>query len=270
MAQGADNADVVVGMYTPMAADYERIWAPLLRAYGLRLLDGLPLSGATRVLDLGCGVGVLLPDIAARAPGALVVGVDLTEGMLRRAGPGATVAVMDCTRLGFAEGSFDAIVSSFVVFHLPDPLGALKGVRAILRPGGAFALSVWGQRWDFPAGDAWGPILDAHGAGEDFAAEGPPDGEETVNAPEKLAGVLEGAGFTDVRAEASAWEQPWDLTAALDYGERMGSSRRRLATLEPAARRAVVEEVRAAVVAMPADALVQRYEVVIGSGTAPG
>jgi len=256
-------------MYAPMAEDYEAIWAPLLRAYGIRMLDALPLTGAARVLDLGCGVGTLLEDIRARAADAFVVGVDLTEAMLRRAGRDARVAVMDGTALGFADETFDVVVSCFVAFHFPDPRAALTGVRRVLRPAGAIALSVWGQRWDFPAADAWGPVLDAHGAGEDFAASGPPDGEDAVNAPGKLSGVLRDAGFTDVRAEASAWEQPWDLEGFLGWGERMGASRRRLATLPAPARRAVVEEVRARVAELPPGALVQRYEVVLGSGRVP-
>ena len=201
MPEGAENAEIVVGMYAAMAADYEEIWAPLLRAYGIRMLDDLPLEGAARVLDLGCGVGQLLPDIRARAADAFVVGIDLTEGMLRRAA-GSNVAVMDGTRLAFADASFDAVVSCFVVFHFPDPRAALEGVRRVLRPGGSLALAVWGQRWEFPAADAWEPVLDAHGAAADFAASGPPDGEEQVNAPEKLANVLAGAGFRDVRTES--------------------------------------------------------------------
>lgn len=267
MQEGAENAEIVVGMYAPMAADYEEIWAPLLRAYGIRMLDELPLEGAARVLDLGCGVGQLLPDIRARAADAFVVGIDLTEGMLRRAAR-SSVAVMDGTRLGFADGSFDAVVSCFVAFHFPDPRAALEGVRRVLRAGGSLALAVWGQRWDFPAADAWEPVLDAHGAAADFASSGPPDGEDQVNAPEKLANVLTGAGFRDVRTEASAWEQVWDLDGFMGWGERMGPSRRRLATLPVATRRAVSDEVRARVAAMPDGALVQRYEVVLGSGVA--
>src|SRR5881396_111612 len=68
--QGAANAEGVTAMYAPAAGDYGEIWAPLLRPYGLQLLDRLPLEEARRVLDLGCGVGRLLPDIAERARSA--------------------------------------------------------------------------------------------------------------------------------------------------------------------------------------------------------
>jgi SAM-dependent methyltransferase len=269
MAEGAENAGIVVGMYEPMAADYEEIWAPLLRAYGLRMLDALPLGSAHHVLDLGCGVGSLLPDIRERAPRAFVTGVDLTEGMLRRAPDGCTVAAMDGTRLAFAERSFDAVISCFVVFHFPDPKAALAGVHRVLRPGGSLALAVWGQRWDFPAADVWGEALDEHGAGPDFASSGPPDGEEQVNAPAKLANVLDAAGFAEVRTEALPWEREWDLEGFMRWGEGMGPSRRRLSTLPAQTRRSVVSQVRARVGALPAGSLVQRYEVVLGFGAVP-
>ena len=129
-------------------------------------------------------------------------------------------------------------------------------------------MAVWGQRWDFPAAEAWEPVLDAYGAAADFAASGPPDGEEQVNAPEKLANVLAGAGFRDVRTGSSAWEQAWDVDGFMGWGERMGPSRRRRATLPVATQRAVSDEVRARVATMPDGALVQRYEVVLGSGVA--
>jgi hypothetical protein len=41
---GATNAQTLTGIYAPMAPDYEEIWAPLLRPYGLRLLEMLPLE----------------------------------------------------------------------------------------------------------------------------------------------------------------------------------------------------------------------------------
>ena len=134
MGSGAANADTVRGLYTPIAPDYDELWAPLLRAFGLRLLVGVPLWSAERVLDLGCGVGKLLPDIAERAPGAVVVGCDLTEAMLRVA-PGRFPRVaMDCTRSAFAGETFDVVVSTFMLFHVPRPGDALVATRGSMRP----------------------------------------------------------------------------------------------------------------------------------------
>ena len=152
---GAANARALKGIYAPMAPDYEDIWAPLLHPYGRRLLDMLPLTRARRVLELGCGVGRLLPDIAGRAPDASVIGCDLVEEMLRRAPPGFSRAVVDGTRLPFAEASFDAMVSAFCIFHFPDPPAALHAARRAIAPRGSIALAVWGTGATFPAADAW-------------------------------------------------------------------------------------------------------------------
>jgi SAM-dependent methyltransferase len=260
---------VVVDMYTPIAPDYAQIWAPLLRPYGVRLLEALPLREASRVLDLGCGVGRLLPDIAARAPTAAVVGTDLTEGMLRQAPPGFARVVMDGTRPAFAHRSFDAIVSAFVVFHFPEPLPALKGIRRLLRPGGSMALAVWGTEKRFPALDAWNEELDAQGVPPDPAADGPPDGEDQVNSVRKMRSILRGAGFDRVHAESVTWEKPWDPDGFVAWRTRMGPSRRRLARLDEKARVDCIARARDHVARMRADDLVDHDEVILGIGRAP-
>jgi ubiquinone/menaquinone biosynthesis C-methylase UbiE len=126
MTEGAANVETVRGMYTPIASDYDEIWAPLLREFGLRLLERARLDGAERVLDLGCGVGTLLPDIAERVPDAVVTGCNLVEAMLRVAPARYPRVVMDATRWAFAPDAFDAVVSTFMLFHLPTPEAALS------------------------------------------------------------------------------------------------------------------------------------------------
>lgn len=269
MTEGAANADVVVSMYTPVAADYEEIWAPLLRPYGIRLLDELPLSDARHVLEVGCGVGRLLPDIAERAPRALVVGSDLTEAMLRAAPDEFPRAVMDGTRLGFADGVFDAVVSVFVLFHFPDPPGALQGLRRVLRPGGAVAIAVWGTGQVFPAQDSWSEELDKLEVPPDPAGEGPRDGEEQVNSPEKMRAILAEAGFEDVRAESAAWEQPWDVDGFVHWRTHLGPTRRRVELLDPERRAVVVARARDRVSELPPEDLIDHDEVVLSTARAP-
>lgn len=108
------------------------------------------IAGCRRVIDLGCGPGVLLGRIASWNPGTDFVGVDLSEGMLalanQRAGRPANVRFErgDMTRLeGFADGSVDGVISSVALHHLPDQAAldrCFESVARVLRPGGALCL----------------------------------------------------------------------------------------------------------------------------------
>ena len=267
---GAANARTLKEIYAPMAPDYEAIWAPLLRPYGLRLLEMLPLKRARRVIELGCGVGGLLPDIAGRAPDASVIGCDLVEEMLRRAPPGFLRTVADGTQLPFADASFDAMVSAFCIFHFPDPPAALRAVHRMIAPRGSIALAVWGTGAAFPAADAWGEALDRLGVPLDPVAAELVEGRELVDSTEKMGAALEDAGFENVRSESAEWRVQWTVEGFLDLRLRMGPSRRRLAQLDPERRAVVIAEARAGVVELGAAALMDLDEIVLASGRTPG
>ena len=98
------------------------------------------------VLDVGVGTGLELPmfDSTTR-----VVGIDLSEPMLRRAarriGAAALrhvtgLAVMDACRLAFADATFDVIVAPYVLTVLPQPEASLDEWARVLKPGGEIVL----------------------------------------------------------------------------------------------------------------------------------
>jgi SAM-dependent methyltransferase len=175
---------------------------------------------------------------------------------------------MDAMRLGFADDVFDAVVSSFALFHIPDPPGALAAVRNAMRRGAAIAIAVWGTGEDFPAMTAWDEESDRIGLPADPVDSGPGDDNEQVESPDKLKGVLERAGFVEVRAESAEWLLRWEFDEFLDWRRRMGSSRRRLAQLDPARREETFAKLANYVARMGSDALVHRGEVVLAFATA--
>ncbi|MGY1691960.1 class I SAM-dependent methyltransferase [Geodermatophilus sp. SYSU D01105] len=91
---------------------------------------------ARRVLDVGCAEGVLREAVP---PGPLVVGLDAAASMAR-AHP-APVVRADAAALPFADGSFDAVTALNVLYHLADPLPALREAHRVLRAGGTLLVS---------------------------------------------------------------------------------------------------------------------------------
>jgi 2-polyprenyl-3-methyl-5-hydroxy-6-metoxy-1,4-benzoquinol methylase len=112
------------------------------RSFGA-LLDRLervvPAKGA--LLDVGPNVGTCLA--LARERGWETCGIELNAAAARhcREARGLDVRTGGLGPGAFAEASFDAVVLADVIEHLRDPLDALRLVRALLRPGGAVALS---------------------------------------------------------------------------------------------------------------------------------
>ena len=117
--------------------------------YHRLLLRELP-EGAQRVLDVGCGAGALARRLAATVP--QVDGVDRSPEMVaaarRLSPPNCSFEVGDALTLDVAPGSYDAVVSSAVLHHLPLA-EALPRMAGWLRPGGVLA-AVALPRTDLP------------------------------------------------------------------------------------------------------------------------
>ena len=117
---------------------------PDYRRAGQDLLDALALAPEHRVLDLGCGTGLLTLPAAQRA--RFVVGIDLTEAMLERLRRRADAELLprvgliqgDVRFLPLVDGSFQRVVTSFMLLHLAweEKRQALREAARVLVPGG--------------------------------------------------------------------------------------------------------------------------------------
>jgi demethylmenaquinone methyltransferase/2-methoxy-6-polyprenyl-1,4-benzoquinol methylase len=107
----------------------------------------LPFSPA-RVLDVASGTAGVAIELARRSAGCNVVGLDLTEQMLRRgqrnvddAGLSTRIglAVGQAERLPFPDASFDAMTFTYLLRYVADPQATLHELARVVRPGGAVA-----------------------------------------------------------------------------------------------------------------------------------
>jgi phosphatidylethanolamine/phosphatidyl-N-methylethanolamine N-methyltransferase len=99
-----------------------------------------------RILEVGVGTGISLPDYSRRNR---IVGVDISEAMLEKARHRVTaiglahveaLEVMDAERLNFPDDSFDVVVAQYVVTAVPNPEAALDEFARVLKPGGEIIL----------------------------------------------------------------------------------------------------------------------------------
>jgi ubiquinone/menaquinone biosynthesis C-methylase UbiE len=101
--------------------------------------DALRTLGARRILDVGCGTGLLAARLGHELDGAQVVGYDFSHGMLRQAAghaPHVPWIQGDALRLPFRNVSFDAVVSTEAFHWFPDQAAAVAEFFRVLAPGG--------------------------------------------------------------------------------------------------------------------------------------
>jgi demethylmenaquinone methyltransferase / 2-methoxy-6-polyprenyl-1,4-benzoquinol methylase len=97
------------------------------------------LGPGETAVDVACGTGALTRELAALAPGALVLGVDFSWEMVWRGAASARAgrfAVADALRLPLADASADVLTIAFGLRNLPEPGRGLLEFRRVLRPGG--------------------------------------------------------------------------------------------------------------------------------------
>jgi ubiquinone/menaquinone biosynthesis C-methylase UbiE len=187
--------------WSERAGLYDRLTARITLKLAEPLLDAAGVAAGTRVLDLGCGPGVVCGLAIGR--GALPTGVDVSPGMLaeaRRRHPELAFVEADAVALPFEDGSFDACVGGFVLNHLPAPEAAAAELARVLAPGGVLALSLW----EPPALNRWLGVV-----GEALAEVGVPTPADLAGGPdayrfadqEEMIGLLLRAGLRDAGVE---------------------------------------------------------------------
>jgi SAM-dependent methyltransferase len=172
------------------AAHLEQVTLPLHGA----VLDAARVTPGTRLLDAGCGAGLLA--LLASLRGARVTALDASAALLavaRERLPAADVREGDLEALPFAEASFDAVTAVNSLFYAADMAAAMRELSRVARPGGRVVVTAWGppERCEFLAAllQAIGPLMPPPPPGA------PPQHPGALSEPGALAAVLERAGL---------------------------------------------------------------------------
>lgn len=213
-----DDAERV--LWADAGSGYEAVYAALCAHTIPALLDGAGVQEGSALLDVGTGTGTLAR--AAVARGARVTAVDAEPSMLalaRGKAPEAEFLLAVVPDLPFEPDTFDAVVGNFVLDHFGRPKVAMRALRAIAKPGGRVAFTLW------PAERSAGrSVFSRTGAMTEgwIPRQMPPLvlADDYPRTEEGLAGLFREIGLADVTTTVIDWEH---LTTADEWWISMGS-----------------------------------------------
>jgi len=193
----------VSGVFHRASETYDAVGVDFFAPLAGRLVGRADLAPGESVLDLGCGRGAaLFAAAAAVGPEGDALGVDLAPGMVERTARDAAtrglahvaVKLADADAPPTRDAGWDAVIASFVLFFLPDPVATVSRIRPVLRPGGRFVLSTFDvadQRWKVVE-DAVSPFWPPADEPSHPATKSP------FSSTSAVEGMLADAGFVDV------------------------------------------------------------------------
>jgi SAM-dependent methyltransferase len=198
-------------------ADHYELLDLQLAPLGLRAIEALSPKPGEAIVDVGCGAGQTVLQLAHRVGAdGRVIGVDIAPSLLnlarRRAEGLSRISFIagDARRLDLPEHSIDGFFSRFGVMALADPIGAFSNFRRIMRPSGRLAFVCWRSLIENEL-----DLLPLRAAGLEAMVDPTPF---SFDDPDRVRTILEAAGFR--RIDIEAYDEPvssgdLDATAAV-------------------------------------------------------
>ncbi len=162
---------MIQAAFDTVAEGYDHPSLPFFPQTAQRMLKHLSPKPNARCLDVATGTGVMALEAARHFPVGSVVGVDLSEGMLRQARSkaaaqrlrNATFCQMDLDDLDFPANHFDIATCSFGLFFVEDMEGAMRRIARTVKPGGKIAISSFTEMAFSPFSQAFLSLYESFG-----------------------------------------------------------------------------------------------------------
>lgn len=204
-------------MNTAMTFGLHRVW---LRKALKKLHDAKPaflFTAEPKIIDLATGTGDVALKLAALYPRAEILGVDLSEGMLKiardkcgKAKEGAKIKFEqgDCLNLPYADNTFDILTIAYGVRNFENIMKGFREFHRVLKPGGTFMILELSR----PENKAVRPLYDAYAKGiipaigkmvskDKNAYRYLPESIAAMPPRRRIAEMLREAGFREVKAK---------------------------------------------------------------------
>ena len=220
--------DVAAERYDAFMGRWSRPLAPLLA-------DLAGVTASARVLDVGCGTGMLTAELVRRVGPALVSAVDPSAPFVAAMGerfPDIDLQQAGADALPYPDGCFDAVLAQLVVHFLQNPVAGLHELRRVTRSGGFVAACVWDH-----AGKR-GPLVQFWDAARSMTRDIDDESLRAGTREGHLVELFELAGLTDVVGapltvtlafeDFDDWWQPYTFGVgpAGDYVRGLGDAKR--------------------------------------------
>lgn len=209
--------------FDTVAEGYDHPSLPFFRQTAQRMCKHLSPEPNACWLDVATGTGVIALEAARHLPAGSVVGVDLSDGMLRQARAkaqaqqlrNATFRQMDADDLDFPPDHFDVVTCSFGLFFMEDMEGAMRRLARTVKPGGQIAISSFTESAFSPFAPAFLSLYEA------FGKQAPPLSWKRLADVAVIEKIYRAAGITDLvfhheplgyalQSEQQWWDVVWN------------------------------------------------------------
>ena len=217
----------VAGVFDRASDSYDHIGPKTFTYFGKGLVEFSKIRSGAQILDVACGRGaVLIPASAAVGEAGTVIGIDISNGMVKRLEKdleqkgisNAKVIQMDAEDLKFQDARFDYLLCGLALFFFPDLKCALQEFFRVLSSQGRLAVSTI-ERLEVPWEDR---LLKTRKSYQDRVTPVPAMKIKDLNEEKEVTDALEEVGFADIehqidsqrfffRDEKEWWETQWSL-----------------------------------------------------------